>query len=1040
MMCINNNTIYKGISQQPAVGSLQFALNKLLSKLKTADCRLRTFLLATLFALIIRAPYANAQTPFFQHYFLLRKNETVQINTSFQDKEGFVWFGTNKGLFKFDGTNQQRYTTADSLPDDNVTAIAEDSAGRIWTGHKNGSIAIVDKGLIKKFNPAEGSATKSISKMLFDKKGRLWFSTTGDGLYYFNEGRLYRLDEKENMPDLFVYDIMEDAQGRIWAGTDAGIAICSLNNNNTPTIKTINSKNGLSDNIIKKLLPCEDGTVWLATEDAGVINYDPASGKCKPLTEGGWKYGTISAFALNDSQVWISCPQKGLVVYDRITEQTKLYDLKVGVIFTSINSLLKDNEGNIWIGAKSGLARSLGNYIEYVETLEPVKNPNVAAIAVDKQGSIWFANSEGLFKRKVDESGGISVEKQLANSPLKNYSIISLFVDNAGYIWIGLYGDGAIRINPATGKAHYLKKELRDGNVLNITGKDNVIWLATLGGGTQITVSGEELTIKNYSSQNGLISDYIYQSFIDSKNRVWFATDGKGIDMKEGETFHHYKEGLNAKVIYGFAEDGDHHIWANVQGEGLYEFDGQKFNALANANPLHGNNINCLAADRSGNLVLMHDLGIDIYDSRKNKFRHLGEEVGIHDKIPNLNAAAKDDKGHIFFGTDKGIVIYSDMINTMQATPLPLIAGLKVVNQNVPVSQNLNFKYNQNDITINYSGFWYQNPQNLNFQYKLDNYDNSWLASRNHSVTYSNLPPGTYTFRLKVSDMEEFGDAKESSFQFVVSPPFWRTNLFYILSVLTTTLLVYVFIKFRERKLLNDKKVLEANNAELKKTNMELDKFVYSVSHDLRAPLSSMLGIIEISREETKEPMQLEHLGMLKGSIKRLDTFIQDILNYSRNSRMEVEKEEINFKDILNDITANLKYIGGNNQKAEINITIDNEAPFHSDKTRLNVVLNNLISNAIRYQNPKAEKPVIDIKVATTEAEAYIMVKDNGIGISKENQQKIFDMFYRVSKNSVGSGLGLYIVKETVDKLKGKVEVESEPGKGTIFGIHLPNN
>jgi signal transduction histidine kinase len=232
--------------------------------------------------------------------------------------------------------------------------------------------------------------------------------------------------------------------------------------------------------------------------------------------------------------------------------------------------------------------------------------------------------------------------------------------------------------------------------------------------------------------------------------------------------------------------------------------------------------------------------------------------------------------------------------------------------------------------------------------------------------------------------------------------------------------------------------ILEATNSELKKANHELDKFVYSCSHDLRAPLSSMLGIISISLEETSDPGMVEHLGMLKKSINKLDGFISDILDYSRNARTEIKKEEIDFKEVLSDLTNDLKHMNGNT--VDIKTDIRTESPFYSDRSRINIVLNNLVSNAIRYQNPKINDPFVDIKVDTSDTETHIIVKDNGIGIPKEHQQKIFDMFYRVSKNSVGSGLGLYIVKEAIDKLNGRIEVESEPGQGTTFNVYIPNN
>ncbi|HZF99828.1 MAG TPA: PAS domain-containing sensor histidine kinase, partial [Chitinophagales bacterium] len=232
---------------------------------------------------------------------------------------------------------------------------------------------------------------------------------------------------------------------------------------------------------------------------------------------------------------------------------------------------------------------------------------------------------------------------------------------------------------------------------------------------------------------------------------------------------------------------------------------------------------------------------------------------------------------------------------------------------------------------------------------------------------------------------------------------------------------------------------LVENNAELKKSNSELDKFVYSVSHDLRAPLCSMKGVVEITERRTEDPFLLRNMGMMKKSIDRLDKFIGDILDYSRNMRMDMCKEPVDFKEMIDEITANLEFMGGSNRKVDIRMEMDVAADFDSDPGRIAIVLNNLVSNAIRYQNPGVHEPFVDIRVHTNETQACIVVKDNGIGIAKDKLTKVFDMFYRVSESSVGSGLGLYIVKETIDKLHGTIELESEPGVGTTFKILIPN-
>ncbi len=231
----------------------------------------------------------------------------------------------------------------------------------------------------------------------------------------------------------------------------------------------------------------------------------------------------------------------------------------------------------------------------------------------------------------------------------------------------------------------------------------------------------------------------------------------------------------------------------------------------------------------------------------------------------------------------------------------------------------------------------------------------------------------------------------------------------------------------------------EEQNKLLRKTNLELDKFVYSVSHDLRAPLLSMQGIVEMTSMFTEEELTKKHMEMLSESVKKLDTFISDIHHYSRNARLAMKLEPIDFDELLSGVNQQLAYMNGT-RPVDIQVTVDSTHKFVSDKYRVQMVMNNLVSNAIRYQNIENENPHVKVLVAMSPEQATITVKDNGIGIDDENYHKIFDMFYRVSDQSKGSGLGLYIVKETVDVLQGSISLESELGKGTTFVIRLPNN
>jgi PAS domain S-box-containing protein len=250
---------------------------------------------------------------------------------------------------------------------------------------------------------------------------------------------------------------------------------------------------------------------------------------------------------------------------------------------------------------------------------------------------------------------------------------------------------------------------------------------------------------------------------------------------------------------------------------------------------------------------------------------------------------------------------------------------------------------------------------------------------------------------------------------------------------------VYVsIVDVTEKNIIKDK--LKRQLEELKKSNDELDHFVYSVSHDLRSPLKSLLGLSNMIVDDISpdNSLQLEQMGMMQSSILKLDNFIEDILDYSRNAREEVKKKAIDFKQTIGEVRDNLAHMDGAD-KIELKVEIDQKMEFISDMARVNMVFSNLISNAIKYRDDSKENAYIAINVKCSDEFTAISIEDNGIGIDAKYEDRIFDMFYRGTKKSSGSGLGLYIAKEAIEKLNGTIEMESELTKGTKFTITIPN-
>ncbi len=229
-------------------------------------------------------------------------------------------------------------------------------------------------------------------------------------------------------------------------------------------------------------------------------------------------------------------------------------------------------------------------------------------------------------------------------------------------------------------------------------------------------------------------------------------------------------------------------------------------------------------------------------------------------------------------------------------------------------------------------------------------------------------------------------------------------------------------------------------NQNLSKVNEELDRFVYSASHDLKAPLTSLMGLVNLSKMDIQNPENVaQYLELMQSSIYRLMKVISDLADFSRNERLAIKLKVIDFSALIHEIIENLKFIP-NVEKIDFKINISQKnTTFYSDLLRLRILLNNLVANALLYHNFNQATPIVIIDIICDDKKVGISILDNGRGIEEEHHNRIFDMFYRASNDSKGSGLGLYIVKGIIDKLQGQIFLESEHGSGTFFKIEIPN-
>jgi signal transduction histidine kinase len=262
-----------------------------------------------------------------------------------------------------------------------------------------------------------------------------------------------------------------------------------------------------------------------------------------------------------------------------------------------------------------------------------------------------------------------------------------------------------------------------------------------------------------------------------------------------------------------------------------------------------------------------------------------------------------------------------------------------------------------------------------------------------------------------------------------------EAHFYLIISFSITMIIGLLIIIFFDRMVTSSERSLIEKNRELTKVNQELDRFVYSASHDLRAPLSSIDGLIELSKQDTAN--RDEYLKFMKGRILVMDKLIHDIIDYSRATRVPPIHEKVNFYQFIHEVVELMKYADGT-KNPKVQLMIDAALTVYTDPSRLRVVLNNLISNAIKYADPHKDELIITIAASVSDGHLTFSVRDNGMGIAEDQKGKIFNMFYRASENAAGSGLGLYIVKESLERMQGSIRLESQLGKGSTFIVTLP--
>ncbi len=940
-----------------------------------------------------------AQAPGYKNFVLEEDNKKIKINTVFKNSDGYIYAGTATGLYKFDGENFRKIYFLNRDYNDTVTAIFQDNQKKIWLGFFSGRLAHVVNGQVMYYNPEEGTPQKKITAILQDKENNTWYASYGEGIYYIKNNRHYLINTDDGLSDVNVSSLALTQQGDVLAATDQGINICSIKGGKK-NIQVLGTAQGLPDYIVTHITSAGNNNFWIALQDKGFCLYNHTSKKISVIpAAANWKYGQVNFILPDADHLWIGTQQSGVLEYAVANKKLTT----VATTPADISDMLRDNQGNIWVaGPDDGLTRLPGNAVNLYALYPPAFFENIHAILDDNAGNIWVNDDMAIIRFSPGEKGYISKRFVVPGLDFAT-DITALYQDKFNNIWIGTMGKGIYILNPFTGHMRQLNENavFKNASILSLSGKENTVFACSLQGAASITLSAENENIYSTYLFNSISninsgSNYIYSIFKDKKNRVWYATDGMGLMMEENGKFNYYNDEkqLRDRHIYSITEDDNGTTWFSTATAGIYSFDGKTFTNYALKEGLSNLNISVIKKSNSGHIVIVHKKGLDILNPLTGQVSYLNSNTGLDNvNADNFGAVTASSGGNVLITTREGIVAYNLPQNVSQK-PFTLIESVQLFFKETDTTGSHRYTYDENNLSFNYTGLYYNDPLHVYYQYMLEGQDSNWIITKDRSQTFSKLAPGKYRFRIQSSLNRNFKNAHEASYRFQILKPFYKTAWFIISCSLLFGSLLYWYIKHREKEL-----------KKIQLLNQEKMQFQFEVLRNQVNPhflFNSFNTLISFIEDNPK--MAVEYA-------EQLSDFFRNIVTY-RDKEIILLQEEMNLLQTYFFLQQK-RY--GDTLKMQVQITDIQKHQYHIPPLTLQL----LVENAIKHNIVSPDHP-LTINIGMDNA-GNLWVKNN------KNKR---------SSMAAGAGMGLQNIKGRFAILTGKaIEIKDEE---KYFIVTLP--
>ncbi|MGM0532161.1 MAG: ligand-binding sensor domain-containing protein [Bacteroidota bacterium] len=1068
-----------------------------------------------------------------------------QFTTSIvQDQKGYIWIGTVDGLNKYDGheiktyrNHQKRYS---GLVNNNIQTLYNDSQNRLWIGTIWG---------LSRYHPDRDTfETLSFSDNPagIENTNIYQIHESDDGTFYVAAGSsIYTYSEKKKKfsklltlqgGDIISFHLCRD--GTLWTGQDSGSGLKRFlpgeyNQSRLPQWLRKKKPGWFDDNSITDMLH-EDSVFWIGTRGGGLIKIDQENKKLKKYLKGEDESFIVNLYKDREGNIW-SCDYTGLKIYNEEEDYFHGYHPnpeEKHSIQQNPNGILQDHQENYWVTYSekgfgfSPIERGFHLYDDSPDASWPLFDANTMAITEDHRGHLWTGGFNGGITVFHWEQDSVTTFEHDPDDPhsVGKGTIFDIYSDSNGTMWVGSYRSGLQKYDP--GKNQFISFKHDPENETSINGNDvrsivedsvGNLWIAVHGEGVDYFDKKSE-TFRHLTPDNSNLSiEWINEVFVDSKNTLWVGTS-YGLNKLEAgrdsiEVFITQDKDtpgtLSSNNITSIHETPDETIWVGTTS-GLHRYLPESNTFEFHSEEFNNQYICSIEHDANGQIWVSTHGGITHFNPRTKKVFNFDKRDGLQSNDFNTRSSYFDGHQHLFFGGPGGVNAFDpDEINYNLEPPRVVFTEFRLLNEpvqrygedqpldkHISVADEIKLEYDNNFFTIEYAALNYLNPEKNEYAYRMEGIEDHWnQAGNKREATYTNLDPGTYTFRVKAANNDGIWNEKGTSIRVVVQPPWYMTTWFKILAVVLAIVLVYLTIMFRtsilrrqkaaltelvnqrtrslhEKNHMLQKRTLELNQFnqqleeqketieeqaeelqhqahELKKSNKELqklnstkDRLFSIIAHDVRGPFNTIIGFSSLLQEmasDQNNPMIEEYSGYIFESSNQVLALLENLLYWARSQTNEItfNPSKTSLKNICEE---NIKLLYDTALRKDIRIdtsNIDYQIELEADEDMLRTVVRNFLSNAIKFTPENGKVSIISEVVE--DQKIKLLVTDTGKGMSPKEVEQIKRIGQLNTKPGTegekGSGLGLAISKEFIDRHGGEMVVDSSPGEGSTFGF-----